>query len=784
MWTIAFSSTANRLAVGSWEFNAYVYENPLVKSDGAAADGSENAPRAIITSPIARFRQGDRVYGVSLDAEGDRLFVGGRDKTVRMYTVLPPRMLWKRECTDTVTCVALASDGTLCAYGGHMASVTICMGSTGSPLHKLVAGSTVRTMHILAGSHKMLVGGDLCLLSVYDMDTASEVICLPFRETIVSCYATAHSLLLARGASATMFGKSMSQYAWQDQPSFDVARVLVAKNELTKRCIRPVIATHPEIVNARDFASGRSFLHYMIEHTNDTELLRELIRGKHAISLASTDKRGRTVIGAALVEARRSAVVLLLEAVAEGRVSRVPSAMAALVSNFDRLAREYPKDFLHFIRAVRWDEEPEIFEEHIPGDADEGTFLPICADTWYVRGSESRCPVSSPGFWADLARPPLPWAAALVASARALWRRLTGRAARGYAPLGEEIDAARLAKKDDLDPELSPRDATSNASEGTLSTLSTPRQGSFSPRLGSILEQGGESSLAENDKKQEQPAAADAVLPTQRGMRVRALRCPFEAFGSYYDPANHAPLALVTLASDATGLRDVYASEIVQALIHFKWTSYGMQLYLFQASSHLVYLVCCSAFAWRFVAYLHGAADFPHFTLADGQRIDIIPPAEGPDINGLAITLCAFALYHVFLEVMQVLTVGPLAHFTQIINWFDLAAIGMQAFVLRIYFKGADAEVAEAATCSTLLGFSLAMAYIKLVYYFRGFTAWGMLVRMVAQIISDLRPFLVITVVLLLGFAQARAARIAAAWVGLQTSALSVLALHTARKSC
>ena len=59
-----------------------------------------------------------------------------------------------------------------------------------------------------------------------------------------------------------------------------------------------------------------------------------------------------------------------------------------------------------------------------------------------------------------------------------------------------------------------------------------------------------------------------------------------------------------------------------------------------------------------------------------------------------------------------------------------------------------------------------------------------MLVRMVAQIISDLRPFLVITVVLLLGFAQARAARIAAAWVGLQTSALSVLALHTARKSC
>ena len=58
-----------------------------------------------------------------------------------------------------------------------------------------------------------------------------------------------------------------------------------------------------------------------------------------------------------------------------------------------------------------------------------------------------------------------------------------------------------------------------------------------------------------------------------------------------------------------------------------------------------------------------------------------------------------------------------------------------------------------------------------------------MLVRMVAQIISDLRPFLVITVVLLLGFAQARAARIAAAWDGLQTSALSVLRLHTARKS-
>ena len=73
----------------------------------------------------------------------------------------------------------------------------------------------------------MLIGGDEQLLSVYNVGSGSEELCIPINGAIKCVWATPFALICASGTGAIMYGKGSCHYGWQDQPSFTMVAELM-----------------------------------------------------------------------------------------------------------------------------------------------------------------------------------------------------------------------------------------------------------------------------------------------------------------------------------------------------------------------------------------------------------------------------------------------------------------------------------------------------------------------------------------------------------------------------
>ena len=91
-------------------------------------------------------------------------------------------------------------------------------------------------------------------------------------------HASAHSLVCAAGKRAAMYGKGGSHFGWRDQPSWELLAALLAHPEHSQRCLEPLVASHPGIVNAAHVETGRSLLHHAMEVGASVGLLNTLIK--------------------------------------------------------------------------------------------------------------------------------------------------------------------------------------------------------------------------------------------------------------------------------------------------------------------------------------------------------------------------------------------------------------------------------------------------------------------------------------------------------------------------
>ena len=101
--------------------------------------------------------------------------------------------------------------------------------------------------------------------------------------------------------------------------------------ERAVRCVAPIVAAHPSILNSRDQATAKTLLQYAIEKNHNGALLEALLRGNHTVAL-TRDAAGRTALSVAVERTRKKAVRLLLQAIVEGRISRIPDSMAPVLA--------------------------------------------------------------------------------------------------------------------------------------------------------------------------------------------------------------------------------------------------------------------------------------------------------------------------------------------------------------------------------------------------------------------------------------------------------------------
>ena len=219
--SLAFSTDGARLAVGSWNGNAHVYDVMLPGASTApspephqsisrseseqlrhdvAARLSTTAPHAAgpggeVLREVAVVERDDHVYAVALDANGRHLAVGGADKFVALYELKgarPPRrstptaspksgllnvptatvdaasVVWQTRPTDAIYSVALSSDCQFCCYGGCLRSLIVLDGKTGAVLYQHKVSGLIWAVSMLEaqpgmhGLHDKLAIAEVC----------------------------------------------------------------------------------------------------------------------------------------------------------------------------------------------------------------------------------------------------------------------------------------------------------------------------------------------------------------------------------------------------------------------------------------------------------------------------------------------------------------------------------------------------------------------------------------------------------------------------------------------
>ena len=172
------------------------------------------------------------------------------------------------------------------------------------------------------------------------------------------------SIAFGNGPRATMFGAGGTHFSWQERPSFQVVSgvilsLLSAEDQLL-RSVQLIIDRHPAVVNAVDeLGGGGSLLHFIIDRTNQPELLAKLLNADCRIGM-QRDKMDRSPMQLAVQTGKWRSLQLLLEAIIHKRFSIVPGPMSLVNENLREMAYRYPLDFLSFISAIELQPEPEV----------------------------------------------------------------------------------------------------------------------------------------------------------------------------------------------------------------------------------------------------------------------------------------------------------------------------------------------------------------------------------------------------------------------------------------
>ena len=399
IWSLEWATDGTRLALGCWNQTSYMY----------AFDPAQLAktPAQAPLIEICQVKRTDRVYAVATDDKGEFLCVGGRDKRVALYdtdrgdaangTLVSSPVsaieMWEVVADDFVYCLALSDDMNYVAFGGTAKKVTVLSALSGTLLFEVPQSGIVWSVALLQ-THKgwnMTIGGEMSIISVINVDSESDELQLPVQETTFDISMRQDSIAFCNGHRATLFGASGSHCSWQEKPSFQVVTQvilsLLSVEEQLLRSVQLIIQRHPSCVNSRDDQGSGSLLHFIIDKTNQPELLDKLLSANCRLAMPR-DRLGRSPLQLAIQHGKWRSLQLMLDAIIHKKFSISPAPMAVVKENMRDMATKYPLDFLHFISTFELQPEPEVLGEIDASD--------VMLPSRLLCGDDLRCPK---GLW-------------------------------------------------------------------------------------------------------------------------------------------------------------------------------------------------------------------------------------------------------------------------------------------------------------------------------------------------------------------------------------------------
>ena len=240
---------------------------------------------------------------------------------------------------------------------------------------------------------------------------------------------------------------------------------------------------------------------------------------------------------------------------------------------------------------------------------------------------------------------------------------------------------------------------------------------------------------------------ADGEVDMRRLLKVEVvqLRVPLEGAVSSRRDASGALIchgheeALLSLIAHAAMVANdftIYDTILARSILQFKWQSYAGRIFLWQFKGYLilVFFVCVQAFG------------LPRY---------VVGPLAEPSQAGFRMLTLASLVVSTFgsfiallFELRGLIIDGRSSYFRSFWKYVDLLTFSLQS-VLPVVLSYAGVTSMAGVHLSSVTVFFFCFRTLA---YARGFAKWGSLVRIIEKTIVDVQHFLLVMLILILGF--------------------------------
>ncbi len=184
-------------------------------------------------------------------------------------------------------------------------------------------------------------------------------------------------------------------------------------------------------------------------------------------------------------------------------------------------------------------------------------------------------------------------------------------------------------------------------------------------------------------------------------------------------------------------LVDAFHLPAVRALVNYRWLQVKPYFYL-QFVLYVLFLACMTAFSDNL-----GSSDDALTPISEIYAAS----QKNRDVYHVAIVGLILNFWFLIGELVEFYSVG-LSYFSDIWNYFDLGTHIMYIVAFVLFVQRSREEWTFAAV-------TILLVWFKLLSFFRGFQGAGIFVRLVFRMAYEIRYFMLIWAVVLLGFANA-----------------------------
>jgi WD40 repeat protein len=429
VWAIALSEDGSTLSAGSWNQEICVWRNaslaestvatrnsdtmssplpPVITSRGSPCNeigdsDANDVTKASAWTLFSTAKKGDRVFSIALAENGNLLGCGDRSGVATVHRLKGPdaesELLLETKFPDRVFAVALSSDGTLFAVAGVHKEVWLYNVATGHRVHVFHIAAAVGEGQCVAFSvlpggsntpklYTLGVGGeDKCVTIFECFGEFKRVLKLTRSRDINSLAFSQDMVAVAAGSRVVITGGCGGhQYSWRDRPDFEHMADLLDGDPVA---LSVVLGRFPSSINLCHPHSGESLMQRAVRlHTND--VLRKVLSVNGSKIGFVVDKSRRTALLMALLLEKRDATSMLIETVASGRVSTMPSSLGAVTECFSLMCKVFPNLLLDLICQTDLEKEPEMIAQDGAASGSHATFARLTDGESMVRGSSKQ----------------------------------------------------------------------------------------------------------------------------------------------------------------------------------------------------------------------------------------------------------------------------------------------------------------------------------------------------------------------------------------------------------